>query len=250
MRPVRVRPGSPWPGPSSPVSHLHIPDGVLPVALWGSGWAVAALGLIIASVRGVPPQRLAFRGAIGALALAAMAVELPLGPFEYHLTLAGPVGVLLGVAGGYQVLFIATAILAFVGHGGFTVIGLNAIVLGGAAATARAVFTLIRPHISAPAAMATSTAIGQAVAGAMWLALVGFAIHASGASAGRVPMLAAVALPLWALGVALETLVAHGMARFLARVRPDLLPGGGDPNNRVGANPGPGTHPPGRAGAA
>lgn len=224
------------------MAHLHIPDGVLPVALWAAGWAVAALTLVLASLRGVSPQQLAFRAAIGALALAAMAVELPLGPFEYHLTLAGPVGVLLGVSGGYQVLFIATAILAFVGHGGFTVIGLNALVLGGGAATSRAVFVVIRRRASAPAAMAAATAIGQAVAGAMWLALVGFAIRTSGAGAGRVPMLAAFALPLWALGVALETLVAHGIARFLARVRPDLLPGGGGASDVAG----PGSGPPGR----
>jgi hypothetical protein len=33
-----------------------------------------------------------------------------------------------------------------------------------------------------------------------------------------------VGVPLWLLGVAAETAVAFGIARFLARVRPDLLP--------------------------
>jgi len=209
------------------MAHLHIPDGVLPIGLWAAGWAVAAVALVLTSLRQGPPQLIAFRGAIGALALAAMAVELPLGPFEYHLTLAGPVGVLLGVAGGYQVLFIATAVLAFVGHGGFTVIGLNALVLGGGAAAARVVFVAARRRFSAPAAMAVATAVGQALAGVMWLALVGLAVRSGGAAgAARLPALATIALPLWALGVALETLVAHGIASFLARVRPDLLPAG------------------------
>jgi cobalt/nickel transport system permease protein len=209
------------------VSHLHIPDGVLPLAVWAGGWAVAAVALVLAAQGGGrTPQRVAFRAAIGALALAAMAVELPLGPFEYHLTLAGPIGILLGVAGGYQVLFIATAMLAFIGHGGFTVIGLNALVLGSGAATARGVFALCRRRFPAPASMAAGTAVGQAVAGLAWLGLVGVAIRAgSSAGAERLPTLAAFALPLWALGVTLETVVAHGIAAFLARVRPDLLPG-------------------------
>ena len=36
--------------------------------------------------------------------------------------------------------------------------------------------------------------------------------------------MSAFALPLWAIGIAIETAVAYGLARFLARVRPDLLP--------------------------
>ena len=207
------------------MAHLHIPDGVLPLALWLSGWVLAAAALLASTLRKATPQQMAFRSAIGALALAAMAVELPLGPFEYHLTLAGPVGVLLGVAGGYQVLFIATSMLAFLGHGGFTVIGLNALVLGSGAMAARMAFVVARRRVSAPAAMAVATAIGQATAGLLWLALVGFAVRAGSAvGAQRLPTLAVFALPLWALGIGLETLVAFGIARFLARVRPDVLP--------------------------
>jgi len=175
----------------------------------------------------VPPQQVAFRAAIGALALAAMAVELPLGPFEYHLTLAAPVGVLLGVAGGFQVLCIVTAVLAFLGHGGFTVIGLNALVLGTGAATGRIAFVALRRALAAPPALAAATAAGQVCAGLLWVVFVAIAVRSVGpAAAARIPVLATVALPLWALGIALESLVAYGIARFLTRVRPDLLPGG------------------------
>src|SRR5881296_2197690 len=100
------------------MAHLHIPDGVLPVWLWGPGWAVAVLALVLMwrSQRDRSPRRVAYEGALGALMLAAMAMEVPLGPVEYHLTLAGPIGVLLGPSGAFQAAFIASALLAFIGH--------------------------------------------------------------------------------------------------------------------------------------
>ena len=120
------------------MSHLHIPDGVLPPGVWGAGLAAALLLLVWTSRLGRDASRqgIAYQGAIGALVLAAMALEVPLGPFEYHLTLLGPVGVLLGPAAAFQVMFVSSAILALVGHGGLTVVGLNALVLGAGAALA------------------------------------------------------------------------------------------------------------------
>ena len=109
-------------------------------------WALALLLLVLGAraLRGASPQRLAYQGALGALVLAAMVVELPLGPLDYHLTLVGPVGVLLGPASIFQVVFVANAILALVGHGGLTVVGLNALVLGAGGVLARPVYAGVR----------------------------------------------------------------------------------------------------------
>ena len=83
------------------MSHLHIPDGLLPVWMWGAGLLVALAVLVESSrrARARSPQRIAYQGALGGLMLAAMAI--PLGPFEYHVTLAGPMGILLGGAGAF-----------------------------------------------------------------------------------------------------------------------------------------------------
>jgi len=214
------------------VSHLHIPDGVLPLWLWAPGLAVAliVLGLAARALRDAPRQRVAYQGALGALVLAAMAIELPLGPVDYHLSLVGPVGVLLGAAAGFEVVFVASTILAFVGHGGFTVIGLNALVLGAGAALSRPLYLALRPRLDPARAMALATACAQAVSGGLWLAVVAVALklqpaHGTWPVSGRVALLGGIALPLFALGVAVESGVAFGLARFLARVRPDLLPG-------------------------
>jgi len=212
------------------MSHLHIPDGVLPVWLWASGLVASLLLLVRASVmaRGGSPQRIAYQGALGGLMLAAMAV--PLGPMEYHLTLAGPVGVLLGGAGAFQVTFIVSAILALMGHGGLTVVGLNALVLGSGAAVANRAYGILAIRLRPAPALAIGTAAGQMVAGALWLVVVLIAMRLEpgavfhGRLDGRLGVFVAVVAPLWLLGVVVESLVAFGLGRFLARVGPGLLP--------------------------
>ncbi len=223
------------------MAHLHIPDGLLPLMVWVPA-LLLALVLLAISARGGEGdarRRLGYQSALGALVLAAMAIEIPLGPLEYHLSLIGPLGVLVGAAGGYQVVFIAVTILAFVGHGGFTVIGLNALVLGAGTALARPLYRAFAARMSAPGALAAATAGAQAVSGLLWVVVIvaamqlrpGFAFEplhgAHPLHAGRTMALGAVALPMWLLGIAIETLVAYGTGRFLARVRPDLLPTAG-----------------------
>lgn len=207
------------------MSHLHLPDGVLPAWVWGPG-LLAALALLVLTARSLGPREIAWQGAIGGLVLAAMAV--PLGPLEYHLTLAAPMGVLLGAAGGFQVAFVVSAILALMGHGGLTTVGLNALVLGATAALARPCFEILRRACSPPWAMAWSTAVAQVAAGVVWLGVVAAglmpAADAHGHESGRTALVAGIAVPLWLMGTAIEALVAYGIARFLTRVHPALLP--------------------------
>ena len=86
------------------MSHLHIPDGVLPWIVWAPAWllAVLLLGFSAWLSRRATPQQVALRGTLGALVLAAMLLTLPLGPFEYHLSLIGLLGTLLGPAGAFE----------------------------------------------------------------------------------------------------------------------------------------------------
>ena len=215
------------------MSHLHIPDGVLPLRLWLTGLVLAAALLFLTSwlSRRQARSRVAYQGAIGALMLAAMAIELPLGPIDYHLSLVGPVGALLGGAAAFQVVFVVSTMLALIGHGGITVVGLNALVLGAGAAVARPLASLCARRFGTAASLAIATAAAQALSGGLWLAVIALEMrdsprgHMLGQGPGRVVLLAGLALPLWLTGIAVETLVAFGLGRFVARVRPDLLPG-------------------------
>jgi cobalt/nickel transport system permease protein len=215
------------------MSHLHIPDGVLPPILWGPGLALAGLLLLLAvrATRHEAARAIAYRGALGGLMLAVMSIPIPLFALEYCFTLAGPVGVLLGPAAGFQVVFVVCVILALLGQGGLTVVGLNALVMGASVAVARPLYVRIAAGRSAAAALALATGAAQAVAGLCWFALLALALQLSpgaavaiGHGALRTGLFAGVTIGLWLVAVAAESAVGFGIGRFLARVRPDLLP--------------------------
>jgi ABC-type Co2+ transport system permease subunit len=220
--------------------HLHIPDGVLPPLVWAPALVVAlALFLWSGRTRAGTRALLAYQGALGALTLAAMAIEIPLGPLEYHLTLIGPLGVLLGPARAFQVLLIVNGLLALFGHGGFTVVGLNGLVLGAGAALARPAYRALARRLAPPASLALATTLAQAASGMLWLGVVSYALRAGGPGAAapgsRLGLVAGLVFPMWLVGIVVETVVAFGVGRFLARVRPDLLPA---PRAGVGASEG------------
>lgn len=219
------------------MSHLHIPDGILPPILWVSG-LVLTLAILFASVRGAHgagPRQLAFQSSLGGIMLAVMALPVPFTGFDYCMTLAGPVGVLLGAAPAFQVSFVVTLILALLGQGGFTVIGLNALVLGVGAMVARPVYRRTAAALGPARAMALATAVSQLLSSALWVAFLLLSVRLTPAAAGEHAIAesllrvwqrtgAAIVLPLLLLAVALESFLGYGLARFLARVRPELLP--------------------------
>jgi cobalt/nickel transport system permease protein len=219
------------------VSHLHIPDGVLPLPVWLAGLIVAAVVLYLCT-RGAEhagPRPVALQSALGGVMLVIMAVPVPITAFDYCMTLAGPVGVLLGGAGAMQVSFVVTLILALMGQGGFTVIGLNTLVLGAGAAIARPAYRAFEPALRPAGAMAAATAVSQLFSSALWIALLWASVRLSPAIGAdheiahglrwlQGGVLAAVLLPLLGVAVGIESLLGYGLARFLDRVRPDLLP--------------------------
>lgn len=112
------------------MSHIHIPDGVLPVWLWVVGW-VAAMALVgIASRVAIAEdhrRKVPLLGVIAALMLVAMSSEII--PIAYHVNLTVLGGVLLGPVLAPIAAFVVVTALALVGHGGVTVIGLNTVVI-------------------------------------------------------------------------------------------------------------------------
>jgi cobalt/nickel transport system permease protein len=125
------------------VSHIHIPDGVLPVWMVAAGW-VAALALVYVaakvSERSDIRRKVPLLGVVAALVLVSMSTEIV--PLAYHVNLTVVAGVLLGPWLGIIAAFIVEAVLAMLGHGGVTVIGLNTLMIGAEMVLGWALFRL------------------------------------------------------------------------------------------------------------
>lgn len=212
------------------MSHLHIPDGVLPWWLVGLGWlalAVALRGITRAQARLPMDRRLPRLGFAVAFMALAMSVEVV--PPAYHLDLSVLAGILLGPALGFLAGAAAVFLLALVGHGGATVIGLNGLVIGSEVALAAWAYGWLRRH-GAPAPAAAAVATVLALAGSTTLT-VGILVAAGLAPPGvqapvpglRVAAMLALVLAAVALGWVLEAGVAAMVVGYLARVRPALI---------------------------
>lgn len=123
------------------MSHIHIPDGVLPTWLWVAGWLMALALLAAASElakRSDMRRAVPLVGAVSALVLIAMGTELV--PIAYHINLTVVAGVLLGPWLGAIAAFVVVLVLALLGHGGVTVVGLNTLVIAAEMAIGWALF--------------------------------------------------------------------------------------------------------------
>jgi cobalt/nickel transport system permease protein len=113
------------------MSHIHIPDGVLPWWLVAAGW-VLTLALLFLSARrlsGPEAQRkMPLLGVMAAVMLVGMSTEFV--PIAYHVNLTVLTGIIVGPATGFVVAVLVNLILALFGHGGITVVGLNTLIIG------------------------------------------------------------------------------------------------------------------------
>jgi len=112
------------------MSHIHLPDGVLPVWLWGLGFVVA-IALASLFFRFIKKEDLAKRLPLLGMVAAAMVLgaSVEIVPIAYHVNLTVISGILLGPSLIFFATFVVNVILALFGHGGITVIGLNTLIL-------------------------------------------------------------------------------------------------------------------------
>ncbi|MEM7007534.1 MAG: energy-coupling factor ABC transporter permease [Thermodesulfobacteriota bacterium] len=113
------------------MSHLHVPDGVLPGWLVLAGWVLTAIFLAISIYRTRNTdikRKIPLIGIISALMIVCM--TLPIIPIAYHLNLSVIAGIILGPAVAFISIFIVDIIIAMFGHGGITVVGVNTMVVG------------------------------------------------------------------------------------------------------------------------
>jgi len=244
------------------MSHLHIPDGVLPWWLIGVGWLTTAV-LVTVAVRMASGEssrkRVPLVGAVAALMLVAMSSEII--PIAYHVNLTVLAGILLGPWLSVIAALVVDVMLGLIGHGGVTVIGLNTLIISTEMILGWGLFHLFvrilgRRRVGWSAAgatvlaLATSTtllvlivALGGSPAatretGALDPATLSFTnplahgVVANSLVAAEQPessaplsvkRFAVVVYSLGSIGWVLEALIIGAIVRFIARVRPGLV---------------------------
>ena len=236
------------------MSHIHLPDGVLPIGLWVSGWMVSVLvWIILLRMTGKKDvsRRLPLLGMMAAAMVLGASVEIL--PIAYHVNLAVISGILLGPALIFMATFIVNVILALFGHGGVTVIGLNTLILSMEGVVGYFLFRLfwkVLKRLTAATFLATFLAL--AISTFAMIGVVGLGLphyeelihqekgtgifdfkllreksdHHEMEDTGKevnLKRFVAVVLPLGCLGWILEGVITCLIIRYIHRLRPDLL---------------------------
>jgi len=118
------------------MSHIHLPDGILPVWIWVLGFIVISIMVSLSSylISRRPDARKKVPLAAVAAALIIVAMSIPLAPIPvipvvYHANLSVLAGAIVGPLLAPIVAVVVQLGLWVVGHGGSTTLGLNASVL-------------------------------------------------------------------------------------------------------------------------
>ncbi len=112
------------------MSHIHLPDGILPIWLWAMGYLITMVSgalLFRLTHKEDLTKKLPLLGMMAAAMVLGASVEIV--PIAYHVNLMVISGILLGPSLTFLAAFVVNVILALFGHGGITVIGLNTLLL-------------------------------------------------------------------------------------------------------------------------
>jgi len=203
---------------------MHIADGVLsgPVLAAGFGGAAVLAGI---TMRRMDMEEIPKVSVITAVFFVASLIHVPIGVSSVHLILNGLAGIVLGRRAFPAILLgiILQAILF--GHGGVSVIGVNAVMMGGGGLLAYGVWQL-RHSFS----IAHREAIFGALAGGTGVLVSGLILSLALLTTGEEFTATAGAVLLAHIPIiVIETIVGGACAEFLMRVKPELLAG----NKRV-----------------
>ena len=236
------------------MSHIHLPDGILPVWLWVSGWVATILigALLSHSIKKESvSKRLPLLGMMAATMVLGASLEIV--PIAYHVNLTVISGILLGPSLIFLATLVVNVILALFGHGGITVIGLNTLILSIEGILGYYFFKLLwRVSKRLTPAVFSATFLALMVSTFSMIGVVSlgtahyeelihgehqhgiFGLELSGGKADHpekemnkeeinLKRFIAIVLPLGFIGWILEGVITTLIARYIYRIRPDLL---------------------------
>lgn len=118
---------------------MHISEGILSAGVLAVGWAGTTAGVAI-SLKHTDTSRIVRTALISSAFFLASLVNVRVGPSSTHLTLLGPMGLILGW-GVFPAVLVALMLQAVLFHfGGLVVLGVNTFIMGFSALSAYLVF--------------------------------------------------------------------------------------------------------------
>ena len=232
------------------MSHLHIPDGILPGWLVMAGWVLTAIILAFSLYRVKHTEikrKIPLIGIISALMIVCMTI--PIVPIAYHINLSVIAGIILGPAVAFISIFIVDLIVAMFGHGGITVVGLNTVVVGAEALIGYYLFQLFMALIGRDSIM-WSSGLAAVIALVISTSILVTMVYISqinpelviGIEGGHptevsnkagtpnelikgvnIKSFAKTILVLLGIGWILEGIITAFVIKYVSRVRPDLI---------------------------
>jgi len=239
------------------MSHIHLPDGVIPFIWWIGGY-VAALLLAFFVLKRIDKDSVRRKIPIAAVMAAVMLITMsvPLGFLPFHLNMSALAGILMGPGLGFVIAFVVNLFMALMGHGGFTVVGLNTLIIGAEAVLAFLIYSGLHKKLQKSLSSGISVAVALVVSISLMLAVVGLSgaiditggeafiedkhaheyeekheeekyaeeKHEEGFNLGFITLTGWTAfLTVVTSGILLESVLTAFIVGFLAKVRPDML---------------------------
>ena len=210
------------------MAHIHLPDGALSLEWLAIWWAVyiIVISTILYALRKratLDPLRISATAMVTAVSFAVFQINIPL-LGGIHLNLTPLVGILLGPALGAVSILVVNIFSAAIGHGGWGMIGANAIISSVEVFLAYVSFRMLKERLGMfpSGVMAAITAL---TAGSLVMIGIITMSGIQGSALTRTEMLSNLTL-LAGVNVfvaIIEGIVTGFTLTYINRLRPDLL---------------------------
>ena len=199
---------------------MHISEGIVSAPVLATGFVATATVLGVA-LKKLDPEDVPKIAVITSVFFVASLIKVPLGPTSIHLLMNGLAAVILGM-NAFVAVFVGLVFQAILfGHGGVTVLGVNAAMIGGGALAAYLVWQT-RHRFNIKSKEVVFGALSAAVAVMTSGVIMSLALYLSGEE-----FFANAVYVLWMHVpiMVIEGIVVGACAGFLKKVKPELLAG-------------------------
>ena len=227
------------------MAHIHLQDGSFTL-FWVAAWWLATIVITawavfwLRNVKKIGTRMITIAAFCTAAMFVIFQVEIPIAG-GVHLSLTPFVGILIGPAAGALVVLLVNILTAAIGHGGWSIIGANALVNVIEVIVAWALFSGLKNIVRSTFYRAAMVTFVGLCAGN--IAMIGIILISGvqGVTQSQEQILYGLLL-IAALNLAvavIESVVTGFMVAFIERTRPDILgekPGNDDPGTKPGTS--------------